>query len=145
MATEYWRKLYEKPVDAEAEEFFITNFDKSITDDQRNELKQSITLEDLYEHLKEIKKSTTPGSDGTTYETIYIFWDRLGPSLTKVANAIMEKGKLPHSMKQILISLIPKKDKVLKTVDNHRPISVINCGLRLICSYFESKLQPIIQ
>ena len=76
--------------------------------------------------LKEMKNNKSPGSDGLTTEFFKVFWNDLNVFYLDSINYSFEKGELTQLQKQGIITLIPKKDKVLTDLNNWRPITLLN-------------------
>jgi hypothetical protein len=68
-----------------------------------------LTIAELTTALQNSNSVRSPGLDGLTYELYKKFWNELGPLLLLVANTSMQEGKLPTSMLNGIITLIPKK------------------------------------
>ena len=68
-------------------------------------------------------------------------WGVCGPALVKEANKIRKTGNLPKDFQRIIITLIPKHGNSIKEINNVRPISLINCALRLISSVVNRRIQ----
>lgn len=145
VATSFYKELYQQyhvPLDPLSE--FINTFPHKLTSSEKTSLEKPFTEDELYDHLVIISKSTSTGTDGISYYSLIRLWPRLGRSLTKVGNMIMETGELPPSMQTNLITLIPKRNKKVPSIDNFRPISLINCSLRLLSSFFEARFQTVL-
>ena len=56
----------------------------------------------------------------------------------------MELGELPRSMKQAVIKLILKKDKVATEVKSFRPISLMACNCKIFSKLIANRLQKVL-
>lgn len=63
------------------------------------------------------------GSDGLTSNFYRHFWDHLKDNFFHMLKEISESHILPATMKQGIITLIPKPGKDHKIIDNLRPIT----------------------
>ncbi|KAG7665297.1 uncharacterized protein J8A68_000984, partial [[Candida] subhashii] len=108
------------------------------------ELEQDITLDELKLALSKSSNQSAPGEDGVGYRLYKMLWDKIGPLLVMSANEIMATGQLPSYFQTVIISLIPKPEKDDTFIQNYRPISLINCGLRLISGVLNNRLQKAL-
>lgn len=116
----------------------------TLTTEQKTLLDKPLTLEELTLALKDTKKDTSPGSDAIHYEIYKHTWSITGPMLLATWKAITQKGTLTLSQKESLIILIPKKGKNPDLIDNLRPISLMNCDLKIITKALTNRLKNLI-
>ena len=69
----------------------------------------------------------SPGLDGLPAEFYKVFWQDIHTYLINALNSGYKKGTLSISQRRGLISLLPKKNKILYQLKNWRPISLLNC------------------
>lgn len=68
----------------------------------------------------------SPGSDGLTANFHSFFWKDIRTLLFKAMQECIQNNKLMPTMKQGLITLVPKQGKDKRLLDNLRPISLLN-------------------
>ncbi len=56
-----------------------------------------------------------------------------------------QKGELTESMKQGLITLIPKANKECLYLDNWRPITLLNSDYKWLASLYVNRLKPCLE
>lgn len=120
---------------------YLAKFPKRLGDDDRLLLAKPITLEELTCELDEALGDKTPGEDGISMKCLKNLWGVCGPALVKEANKIRKTGNLSKDFQRIIITLIPKHGNSIKEINNVRPISLINCALRLISSVVNRRIQ----
>ena len=82
-------------------------------------LKQTVTSElgdlvsdkELGKVLKHMKNNKSPGIDGISADFIKVFWNKLKFFITNAINSCYSKGILTLSMRQTIITCIPKGNK----------------------------------
>lgn len=104
-------------------------------------LDEPISLCELESALKCINKGKTPGPDGIPSEFLLHFWDILGQFLLNSINSAIKKGSFLKDNNTALISLIPKKGKDLSECANFRPISLIDCDIKLYSKVLALRLE----
>ncbi len=85
-----------------------------------------ITLSDVEDATKKLKLNKSPGTDGLTSEMYKLFSRDLARFLHKVYIESIDNKKLPPSLTQGLLTLIPKPQKDSLLLDNWRPKKLKN-------------------
>ena len=86
------------------------NFPK-LNQEEIENLNRPITSTEIETVIRNISTSKSPGPDGFTAEFYQKFREVLTPILLKVFQKTAEEGKLPNSLYEATITLIPKPDK----------------------------------
>ena len=86
----------------------------------------------------------TPGNDGITREFYAAFFDLIKDLLMSSINYSWEVGELSTSQKQVVITLIEKKGKDKRYIQNWRPISLLNVDAKLIFKVLTMRLRKVI-
>ena len=74
-------------------------------------LEGPLSVDEVYSMLKTMKNNKSPGQDGFTVEFYRFFWQHLKTFIVTSLNYAYFKGKLSHSHKIGIITLIPKGNK----------------------------------
>lgn len=88
-----------------------------------------------------MKKGRSPGPDCLSIEFYQHFWKVLEDPLFLLFNECIKKQDLVTTMKQGLISLIPKPDKDAQNIDNWRPITLLNIDYKLFALVYAKRLK----
>lgn len=66
---------------------------KQISETENKKLESSVTQKEIFIALQQGKRSKTPGEDGIPHEFYAVFWECIGPTLTKIFNQMLCKKK----------------------------------------------------
>ena len=115
-----------------------------LTQQQQQKISQNIYWEETESILKDMKKGSAPGMDGFPIE----FWQFLLPHLKEkwfnLLTYMFQQNTSPKSFKQGVISLIPKRGKNIKFIENWRPITLLNADYKLIARTWAKRIQEIL-
>ena len=90
-----------------------------------------LSYQECHKTLKTFKNNKSPGNDGLTAEFYNTFWPILGNLLVDSLNTAHIQGKLSNTQRQAIITLIEKKDKDRRYIENWRPISLLNVDYKI--------------
>ena len=79
--------------------------------------------------------------DGITSEFLKVFWRKLKYFITMAINACFEKGKLSTTLRQGIITCLPKGTKERYLLKNWRPISLLCVTYKLASGVIASRLK----
>ena len=103
-----------------------------------------ITVKELNEALAKMKNNKTPGIDGFPADFLKVFWNKLRIFILRALNESYRTGSLPISMRQLIISCIPKGDKPRDNLKNWRPISLASVLYKLGSSVIASRIKKVL-
>ena len=90
-----------------------------------------LKIEELDAVSLKLSQNKSPGSDGLTVNFCHFFWKNIRGLLFKAIQECIEKQEPMSSMKQGVITLIPKHSKDKRILDNLRPITLFNTDYKL--------------
>ena len=111
---------------------------------QAQGLEGQITLSELANALKKMKNNKTPGIDGFPSEFFKMFWNQLKFLILKTFNLFFKKGTMSVTLRQAVISCIPKGDKPRHFLKNWRPISLLCVLYKLLSSVIANRLKTVL-
>ena len=140
----FYAKLYGKVIshDNDRDDDFFAHC-PTLDAVQQQQLARPLTIAELKETLKTCQDSG-PGLDGIPYSFYSSFSDILLPTLLNSWNFALNSGQLAQSHLQSCITLLPKKNKDLKHIQNWRPISLSPCDLKIITKTYARRLSLIL-
>ncbi|MGL4561575.1 MAG: RNA-directed DNA polymerase [Brevinema sp.] len=87
----------------------------------------------------------SPGPDGFPFEFYRSFWSDIKYLILDVFKQCLDRGELSESMKQGLITLIPKPNKDKNVLDNWRPITLLNSDYKILAAVYAGRLKPCLE
>jgi exonuclease III len=103
-----------------------------------------LTAEDFEVALAAAQRGSTPGYDGLPYEFYRAFREPLTPALIKVYNAAFQDTASASPLARLLrgvICLIPKAGQPAEELSSYRPITLLNCDVKLVMLIMSNRLQ----
>ena len=98
-----------------------------------------ITLDEVKKAIDKLNADSSPGSDGITSKFYKVFKQEIAPILKKVFNNVVNTNRLPDNQQNAILKLLPKTEKP-KTVDEFRPISLLNTDLKILSHILANRL-----
>ena len=91
-----------------------------------------------------MKHNKTPGIDGFSSEFYKIFWKYLKSCVLRALNDNMDRGKVPFSLRQCVITCLPKKGKKHEMIKNWHPLSLLSVLYKLASAAIANRLKPYL-
>jgi hypothetical protein len=144
----FYSNIYKKRLDnlLKIEEFLYSGIEgegrfegQKLNDDERNELEQEITMEEVKKALDGSNFESSSGWDGVTFRAIRKYWVLLCEPMLKMIQETFRERELMETFKLGLIKMIPKKGEAIK-VGDWRPITLLCCGYKLISGIVANRL-----
>ena len=107
-------------------------------------LEGALTEIELGKALKNMKHNKTPGIDGFPSEFYKVFWKRLKFCVLNALNDSLARGRLPLSLRQCVITCLPKKGKDRDMIKNWRPLSMLSVLYKLASAAIANRLKPYL-
>lgn len=123
----------------------INYIDKSLNDDERNELIRPISEQEIKTVLECCSHKKTPGPDGLNYEFYLTHYDSFKFDLVETFNNYFNGTRRPpSSFTDGIITLIPKKGGNSLSLDDYRPISLLNCDYKLFTKIIPKRIENVL-
>ena len=99
---------------------------KKLSEEQKGQLEERISIIEIQEAIKSMKKDKSPGNDGLPIEWYRTFWPDIKFLFLDVIREVALYG-LPESSRKGIITLLEKPGRDLNYLKNWRPLSLLNC------------------
>lgn len=138
----FYEKLYSRQtLDENQMDMYCQNINHNIKKKPKDLCDQKVLNYEILNAIDSLKDNKSPENDGIIGEFYKSFKDALDPFLACVLEESITKGKLPPSMQQGLIKLIPKPNKDKMNIENWRPITLLNNDAKIFASIFAQRLK----
>ena len=78
-----------------------------------------------------MKNKKSPGSDGISVEFYKLFWNDVKEFYINSINYFFQTGSLTDLQQQSIITLLPKQNEDITSLENWRPISLLNVDYKI--------------
>lgn len=109
-------------------------------DDIKRHMEDKLKIKELDTAILRMSKGKSPGLDGLTGEFYTAFWKNIRVTLYNAFLECISAGHLSPTMKQGLITLIPKPNKDKLLLDNWRPINLLCNDYKLLAHVYANRL-----
>lgn len=120
-------------------------FEHKLNSADQMDLMQPIRLDDLITQSNRTPKTSSPGADGLSYPYLTLLFNipHLKELVQRLYNDALQ-GLFPDSWKDIRVRLLPKKGD-LSSLQNHRPISLINCDAKVFTRLITQRIGVLVR
>ena len=110
---------------------------------QTHDLDSPITLQELTKAVQQLPRDKTPGRDGLPIEFYDTFWDSISHHYLDYINEAYLHG-FKDSRNKGLIKILYKDKGDPKDLQNYRPISLLNCDLKILTKTLANRLKTVL-
>lgn len=115
-----------------------------LTRQERLQLNEPFTVEDVRDALKASPKGKAPGIDGIPVEFYMKFSDLFNDIFVAIVNELHNGATVPEDFLEGLIVLIPKTTATPSNT-NMRPITLLNADYKVIARCISNRLKPALK
>ncbi len=140
----FYRDLYSSSYSTEKSDALfqsIKHHIPTISTDFKNLCDLELEMSELDTAIKKITLGKAPGQDGLSSNFYKFFWKEIKELLFYAMNECFTNKTLTPTMKQGLITLLPKPSKDKKYLENLRPIALLNVDYKLFAHIFANRLK----
>ena len=135
---------YQGNESTEAINYFLTEPQINVNDNDQIALELEITNEEIVATLKDLPSHKSPGGDGFPIDFYIFFWADIKSIVCKSIKHALNTGQLSIEQKRAVLTLVPKKDKDIRLLKNWRPISLLHADYKMIAKTLASRMQSVI-
>ena len=103
-----------------------------------------VSAEECLKDLNDFQNEKSPGTDGLPAEFYKFFWKELHLDMIKSFNFAFDTGTLTISQRRGIITLIPKPNKDATSLENLRPISLLNVDYKILTKTIAKRLEKVL-
>lgn len=107
-------------------------------------MESKLAIEELDKAIGQMPRGKSPGIDGLTVEFYSFFWHDIRLTLYSAYLECISSTNLSPTMKQGLITLIPKPNKDKLLLDNWRPITLLCNDYKLLAHVYANRLNDCL-
>lgn len=116
---------------------------KKISDEETEHLQRDVELQEIYAVVMSMNSNKSPGPDGINMEYYKKLWIVVHTDILLMIKEFLDTNSLPPGINSSFIALIPKKDSP-DSVSDFRPISLINCSLKILLKLLANRLSVVL-
>lgn len=116
----------------------------SLSAEQVEQSDLPVTKEEIIAVIKHLPSGKAPGMYGFTAKFYKTYSEDLAQFLLDMYNESFDRGRLPPSLSEAIISLILKDGKDPLECKNYRPISLISCDSKILSKILTNRLDKAI-
>ena len=123
---------------------FISENVTALSEEEKSSCEGLVNEEECTNAPKDLDNNKTPGTDGLPAEFYRFFWPDICHDLLASYNFASQHGMLSISQRRGIMSLIPKKSKDKTTLENLRPISLLNVDYKILTKVIAKRIEKVL-
>ena len=144
---DYYKRLYtsdKQPENLNDSESAFTENITPLDDIDKLMCEGKVSAEECLKALNDFKNEKSPGTDGLPAEFYKFFWKELHLDMINSFNFAFDTGTLSISQRRGIITLIPKPNKDTTSLENLRPISLLNVDYKILTKTIAKRLEKVL-
>ena len=140
----FYKNLYNKREMSNSKYNFCDQSINKLSNIDQIKCEGEITESECINALKSMKNKKSPGTDGITVEFYKLFWNNVKEFYVNSINYSFQTGSLTELQKQSIITIIPKQNKDLTSLDSWRPIILLNVDYKIATKVIANRVKHVI-
>ena len=140
----YYENLYSSNISNQAKLEKILGKAPKLTENQKELTKGLISYNECLKALKSLSNGKTPGQDGITTDFCNFFWNDINNLVLDSINYAFIKNEMSQDQRSGIITLSPKKNKLIQFLRNWRPITLLTVDYKLLAKSLAMRLSTIL-
>ena len=143
---DFYQELYSnRPTDEASLQKLLEKLELNTKKMKNKKITNLVSRAEIRKAIKGTKRGSSPGPDGLPIAFYKTFPRTWGIILTEVYKEIARTGKIPVTMSESFITLLPKGTSDPLIPANWRPISLLNSDYKILTKVWTSRLNPVMQ
>ena len=143
---ELQRKYFEQLYQARVRVEYHISYESPtrLTEEEKEDMNQEISINDIREAILQLNDSKTPGKDGIPAEFYKKMINVISVPMLQVINYVFDTDKLHESASLGVLNVTPKPGKDSRYIDNLRPITLLNTDYKVIEKIVVNRILKVI-
>ena len=143
---EFYSDLFAQgnPASCELSNYTTPPAERTLTEEQCQQLAAPITKEDLEHSLYHMKQGKSPGCDGLTVRFYRCFWPVIGDLVFEAIAYAENVGSFTVRQRKGILKLLSKPSKDPRVIKNLRPITLLNVDYKLFTKVLGDHIREVL-
>ena len=111
---------------------------------ESDRLECELSLPEISKAVQNMKNGKAPGIDGFPVEFFKVFWNKLKDFVLRAYNWSYKMGNMTITLRQCVISCIPKGNKSRMLLKNWQPISLLSVVYKILSSTIANRNKTVL-
>ena len=142
---DYCRKLFkEQSCDFRIQEAFLDLMKCVIGQNESNILTADVTESEIWRVVNSMKNGKAPGLDGLPLEFYKEMWNVIKEQFIIIVKYMLTNMIMGKDMNKGVIKLVPKSNDTISTLDNLRPITMLNVDYKIVAKIIANRMRQVL-
>ena len=139
----FYSSLYKrKDTCPKTQEFFISYIKRVLTEQQKDQLKEDLSIPEIKKVISEIKPNKSPGPDGISIEFYKSCYHIIEKQLQMILNEMYSTPDQTETANGVIHLIFKRGDNT--DINNYRPITLLNYDLKILNKILSNRTKNIL-